>query len=591
MTEEIRHRGPDDAGFELRPGLGFGHRRLAVIDTELSKQPMSSSDGRHLLTYNGEIYNYAELRCELEADGEAFVTHGDTEVLLRLLMKHGIAGLERVNGQFAFAYFDEGEDALWLARDRVGIRPLFHARGNGFLAFASEIKALAPAMNSGFQLEEASLEHYLAHRFVPPPNTLYKGVRALMPGTAIRIQRDGSIVETSYWSFPRMPVDDDREAGDSVERVRELLEDSVELRLRADVPVGVMLSGGLDSTLLAAMVKRARGGGEVLTYTAGFENDEHSELPHARFASQAIGLDHHEVTVSAEDFGDLWQKLTWHRDAPISQASDVAIFQLSGLAREKVKVLLSGEGADELFAGYPKHGVDGYLRIFDVLPAKLRSSVFRRLERALPKRLSRLRILVRALASRSSAERVSSWFGSFTWYERAALHAELGKVLGEELWQSATGDHLSRLLYVDCQGWLSANLLERGDRMLLGNSVEGRVPFLDHRLVELAMTLPANVRKPGKSIVRELAADLVPREILERRKWGFKVPLETWFRGKLREFSHDLLLSRDSFVREFCNREPIEAMLETHDKGRRNESLRIWTLLALEIWHRNTLAV
>jgi asparagine synthase (glutamine-hydrolysing) len=588
MAKNLHHRGPDGDGFQIIGGqVGFGHTRLSIIDLAGSPQPMTSANGPVHLTYNGEIFNYQPRRDELLAAGVQLRTHGDTEVLLETLRRDNLRGLERLNGQFAFAFYDEDSGELLLARDRIGILPLYYAERDGFVAFASEIKALLPALEAP-QLDDDAVEDYLTYRSVPPPNTLFRGIKKLAAGTAIRIGRDGKLRHETWWKLPDQLPERMLDGDEAMQAVDRALEQAVQLRLVADVPVGAYLSGGLDSSLTVALMKKLRDGGEVETFAAGFHDPRYDELPYARQVSDAVGTNHHEIHTTAGDFQELWSKLSWHRDGPISEPADVAIFRIAEYARQHVKVLLSGEGSDELFGGYPKYAYDPKVGKLAAVPTFL----MRAGERMLPGSKFRARQAARALTGRSTAERLQTWFAPFTWYERRQLRSGYGdeRTLGQ--YERCQGDHLRKMLYVDCHTWLADNLLERGDRMSMAASIENRPPFLDHELVELAFRVDSSMKvrgKSGKWIVKEIARRHLPDNIIDRKKVGFRVPLDEWFRGGLKDFVHDLLLGKDAFVSSYLDRKTIEGLLQDHMRRRRNEELRLWTLMGFEVWHRTFL--
>lgn len=588
MAATLGHRGPDGDGFRVFGDVGFGHTRLSIIDLAGSPQPMSSVNGPFHITFNGEIFNYQKIRADLQRRGVPLRTHGDTEVLLETLRIKGIAGLADLNGQFAFGFFDERSGELILARDRMGILPMYYYEGPGFLAFASEVKALLTVMGPP-EIDEEAVEDYLTYGSVPPPRTLFRGVRKLAPGTALHIGRDGNIRKEVYWALPANVDGEYLDGEEAIAEVAQKLRDAVALRLVADVPVGAYLSGGLDSSLIVALMKELRGGSEVQTFAAGFSDPRFDELPYARQVSKAVGTTHHEVMVSAGDFRDLWETLSWHRDGPISQAADVAIFKIAKQARGEVKVLLSGEGSDEIFGGYPKYAFDPRLAPLAGIPARLRVPAFRAVERLLPESKNRVRQAARALTARSTGERMQTWFGPFTWFERSSLRPGYGSFHDPGQWQRAGGDHLRRMLYVDCHTWLADNLLERGDRMSMAASIENRPPFLDHELVELAFRVDSSMKirgTSGKWIVKEIARRHLPANIVDRKKVGFKVPLDEWFRGELKEYMHDLLMGPNSFVSSYLDRRVIQNLLADHIKRRRNEEMRLWTLMGLEVWQR-----
>ncbi len=588
MAAQLAHRGPDGDGFRVFHDVGFGHTRLSIIDVAGSPQPMTSASGPFHITFNGEIFNYQERRDLLARDGVPLRTQGDTEVLLETLRVVGLRGLDRLNGQFAFGYFDERSRELLLARDRLGILPLYYAERPGFVAFASEVKALLPALEPP-QLDDTAVEDYLTYRSVPPPHTLYRGIAKLAPGTAVRIGPDGKLRHETWWSLPAARRGEPLTGDAAIAAVAQQFERAVAGRLVADVPVGAYLSGGLDSSLTVALMKKLRQGGEVQTFAAGFADPRFDELPYAKQVSEAVGTTHHEVHVTAADFQRLWEKLSWHRDGPISEPADVAIFRIAEYARASVKVLLSGEGSDEIFAGYPKYAFEPHLRVLAAVPAFLRVPAMRAAERLLPGSKYRARQAARALTGRDTAERLQTWFAPFTWYERAALRSGYGSLRSPGQYERCAGDHLRRMLYVDCHTWLADNLLERGDRMSMAAGIENRPPFLDHDLVELAFRVDSAMKVKGRSgkwIVKEIARRHLPANIVDRKKVGFRVPLDEWFRGGLKDYAHDLLLGRDAFVSRYFERSPIEAMLQDHMRGRRNEELRLWTLLGFEVWHR-----
>ncbi|HVQ96200.1 MAG TPA: asparagine synthase (glutamine-hydrolyzing) [Mycobacteriales bacterium] len=586
MAERLRHRGPDDIGYWVDGPVGFGHTRLSIIDIAGSSQPMSTPDGRWTVTFNGEILNYREVRERL---AYPFRTKGDTEVLLAAHDGLGLAGVEQLRGQFAYGLWDAVDGALHLFRDRMGILPLYYYADSTVFAFASEIKALLPVIPRP-SVDQDSLPDYLAHRSVPAPFTLVAGVRKLPQGHRLTLAAGGRITVTPYWELPNEPTERRVAPAQAVELVADALTASVAEALIADVPVGAYLSGGLDSSLITALVAKARGGGTVQTYSAGFGDPRVDELPWARRVSGLLGTEHHDVVVTAADFTELWPRLTWHRDAPLSEPADVAVFRLAEMARRDVKVTLSGEGSDELFGGYPKYRAARLVEWAGVLPAGVRAGALGRLERALPARLSRLGILLRAAQAGTAAERMRGWFAPFTEAERARLLGRAPRRANSLApYQRARGDVIRRMLYADSHFWLADNLLERGDRMSMAASLELRPPFLDHRLVELAFSLPSSVKVRGgttKWVVKEVARRYLPADVVDRRKVGFRVPLDSWFRSGLREMAWDLLTGPSSFVADILDRTAVNALLTGHDRAVRDEQARLWTLLSLEVWHR-----
>jgi len=588
MTGLLHHRGPDDTGYWWDGPVGFGHARLSIIDLAGSPQPMTSADGLTHLTFNGEILNYRQLRAELPYP---YRTAGDTEAILASYTNEGLDGVRRLRGQFAYGLYDAKTGDLHLVRDRMGILPLFYYADAKVFAFASELKALLPVLPSP-AVDTDSLHDYLAHRSVPAPHTLVAGVRKLPPACTLTLSRSGRTTVRSYWQLPAEPAYCSVQPEQAVKLVGDALDAAVREALVADVPVGAYLSGGVDSSLITALVARARDGAGVQTYAAGFGDPRNDELPWARRVAAHLGTTHHEVDVTAGDFAELWPKLTWHRDAPLSEPADVAVFRLAKTARRDVKVVLSGEGSDELFAGYPKYRAARAVQALDHVPAASRRSLLDRTERALPARLSRLGIALRAASATDDAERMRGWFAPFTESERDQLLARPPSRPIHNSYQLGRGDIIRRMLYADAHVWLSDNLLERGDRMSMAASLELRPPFLDARLVDLAFTLPSGVkvrRGVTKWVIKEVARRHLPSEVVDRAKVGFRVPLDAWFRGGLRDMAWDMLTGPSSFVGGVFDRTAVAALLAAHDSGQRDEQSRLWTLLSLEVWHRGLL--
>jgi asparagine synthase (glutamine-hydrolysing) len=515
MAKQLTHRGPDDIGFWSDGSIGFAHTRLSIIDLGSSKQPMASQDSRQHLVFNGEILNYRQLRAELPYP---YRTRGDTEVLLAVYQRYGPDGVTRLRGQFAYAIHDteKGETHLW--RDRLGILPLYYYFDDTIFAFASEIKALLLILPN-IRVDEESLHAYLAHRSVPAPYTMLERVHKVPQGHHLVVDAAGRLRTNRYWNLPSRPNPKPISVADAVVRVGETLNEAVREALVADVPVGAYLSGGVDSSLITALAARA--GHSLRTYSAGFGDQRAHELSWARKVAKIVGSDHNEVLVTADDFRESWTKLSWHRDGPLSEPADVAVFRLAQLARRDVKVILSGEGSDELFAGYPKHRFARATRIAGLIPTKLRVAALHVLEPAVQS--ARFGIALRAMAEASYPERMRAWFAPFTAAERAALlaHQPVRDTLAA--YRGGAGDSLHRMLFADAHTWLADNLLERGDRMSMAASLELRPPFLDHRLVELAFHLPSSVkvrRGVTKWVVKEVARQYLPDEVVDRAKIG-----------------------------------------------------------------------
>ncbi|TFD52134.1 asparagine synthase (glutamine-hydrolyzing) [Cryobacterium frigoriphilum] len=589
MARTLAHRGPDDHGFWQAPGVGFAHTRLSIIDLSGSRQPMQSADGRWVITFNGEIFNYRALRASLRYP---FRTDGDTEVILAGVSRHGLGWIENLVGQFAFALHDMSLGTTHLVRDRLGVLPLYYTTTPRQLVFGSEIKAVLASATAQPGVDLLSLDAYLSGRSVPSPDTLFEGIKKLPPAHRATITREGTVRLTRYWQPPAADARGQWTTSAAVDAVDAAVTAAVDSALVADVPVGAYLSGGVDSSLIVAKIAALRPDRRVQTFAAGFGNPATDELPWARRVSEHVGTDHHEVHVDARDFESLWPELTWHRDAPISEPADIAVYRLAQTAGQSVRVVLSGEGGDELFAGYPKYRAARAVSAVTALPAGLRARGVSALEHRLPAALGRARIALRAAGADTRAEQYRTWFAPFTQQERRSL---LGSLPTRALSLGTTGsgrtgnhDVIREMLLADLDGWLPDNLLERGDRMSMAASLELRPPLLDHRLVDLAFRLPSSVKVRGgttKWVLKEVARRSLPAEVVDRRKVGFRVPLGDWFRSGLRDSMWDRLTGADSFVAQTLDRTAVRALLERHDSGRFNEENRIWTLMCLEVWH------
>lgn len=584
MARDLRHRGPDESSVWVGETLGLAHTRLSIIDLSASHQPMQSVDGTWTIAFNGEIFNFRELRKDLDYP---FRTDGDTEVLLAGLTLHGIEFVRRLRGQFAFAAMHHASATLHLVRDRLGVLPLYYQEGSERIVFASEVKAIHTYVDEPPSVDPDSLDAYLTGRSVPAPFTLFRGVRKLQPGHRCEVGPSGESVIHRYWDLP--PVERPKRVAmrELVDETDGAIRDAVEAALVADVPVGSYLSGGVDSSLIVAVMKDLRAGGPVETFAAGFGDPRFDELNWARRVSEYVGTSHHEVVVRPSDFVSQWPKLTWHRDAPVSEPADMAVFRLAELARRHVTVVLSGEGGDELFGGYPKYRFAPWMAAARRVPAPLRSAVGDFLDLRLPQRLARPRIMLRALAAPTELDQYATWFAPFTRAERRTLIG--GEPAADRLRAVPAGtDAVDRMLRHDVASWLADNLLERGDRMSMAASLELRPPLLDHRLAEFAFKLPSALkvrRGTPKWLLKEVARRYLPSEIVDRRKVGFRVPLDDWFRTELRDEAWDRLTGSGSFVASTLDRGAVAALLSRHDSGRYNEESRIWTLLSLEVWH------
>jgi len=601
MLDVMAHRGPDGEGIAVLDAPGgrriyLGHRRLAIIDPVGAAQPMRDEEAGLTLTFNGEIYNFRALRSELEALGHTFTRDSDTQVLLRAYRQWGEGAVARLRGMFAFAIWDAREGKLFLARDRFGEKPLFlREDGNGFY-FASEIKALL-AMGAAAQVDASAVWDYLAFRYVPGPKTLVTGIRKLAPGTCATWHA-GRLTERRYWTAPDQlpsPRPSPKGEGDLVPAFLAKLDEAVELQMVSDVPFGAFLSGGIDSSTIVALMTRHNP--KVKTFSVGFSGPEsaYSELGYASVVARHFRTDHHELTVNPDHLVEHLPRLVSYRDAPVTEPSDIPIYMLAKEASKSVKMVLTGEGSDELLGGYPKHVFERFAAPYQaIIPGSIRHNLIQPLAHSLPYGFRRAKTAITNLNIEDWPERYARWFGACSNAERESLstlrvngHAFGGFVPPFD--SDPRASTLRRILYADQTSWLPDNLLERGDRMTMAASIESRVPFLDHELAEHVSRLPDRCRVRGfttKWILRRAAARIIPPAILERPKVGFRVPVNRWFRGPMRDFVFDHLKGPQSRTRCYYDGRVLDRALDEHVAGRQNHEKLIWALLNLEIWHR-----
>jgi asparagine synthase (glutamine-hydrolysing) len=593
----IAHRGPDGEGLRAfrdaatRHHVMLGHRRLAIIDPSGAAQPMCDDEAGLALTFNGEIYNFRELRAELLGYGHRFRRDSDTEVLLRAYQQWGRDAVHRLRGQFAFALWDRDQGRLMLARDRYGEKPLYLLEHGGGLYFASEIKALLALPAAAPAVDLGAVWDYLAYRYVPGPKTLFERIRKLPPASWAVWQR-GRLVERRYWHAPdrcaRKGVVSEE---DAVQGFGERLEQAVKLQMVSDVPFGAFLSGGLDSSTVVALMRKHSD--QVRTFSVGFADERYSELGYAAEVAQHFGTTHHELRVDPAHLMELLPRLVGYRDAPVSEPSDIPIYMLAREAAKSVKMVLTGEGSDEILGGYPKHVAERYTRGVQWLPAVLRRGLLKPLAAALPYGFRRVKTALANLVIDDPRERYVRWFGALDHAERDKLATHVNGAHparpGPPFDAEPHNSRLRSILYFDQTSWLPDNLLERGDRMTMAASIEARVPFLDHRLAEYVSTLPDEYRVRGlrtKWILREAARRLIPERILNRPKVGFRVPVNEWFRGPMREYLSDHLLGSGSRTRDYYHAPELGRLVKEHFDGRQNREKLLWTLLNLELWHR-----
>jgi asparagine synthase (glutamine-hydrolysing) len=590
MCAAMVHRGPDDEGTVQMDGVSLGIRRLAIIDLEGGHQPMHNEDSTVWVVQNGEIYNHLELRKLLIAAGHSFNTQSDTEVLVHGYEEWGGEMVERLNGMFAFAVLDRRNGAVLLARDRMGIKPLHYAIDGERLVFASELKALLrdPALRRG--IDPAALDDYLAYEFVPSPNSIVRGINKLQPGhTLTWSMADSTHRLRRYWS-PQLNLDGAGGRGlqEECENLQTVLRESVRKELISDVPLGVFLSGGIDSSAVAAMM--AQLGGEVKSFSVGFADRSFDESAHARMVARHLGTEHHELTLEPGMLLDLVPRLPDLLDEPLGDASIIPTYLLSEFARRHVKVALGGDGGDELFAGYPTLQAHRLASYYLKAPRALREGLVEPVVRRLPVSRGNLSFDFRAKrfvsgAAYPTAERHQRWMGSFDREERTALLAR--EVRHHDL-DLTDADPLNQALLLDMRLYLENDILVKLDRASMMASLEGRVPLLNNDFVEYATHLPLNMKLRGlrsKFLLKRALRGILPDAILNRPKKGFGIPVAHWFRGPLKEQMLSVL-SPERIAREgFFDPGAVKRLIGDHLDGRRDNRKQLWTLFAFELWH------
>lgn len=597
MATVIAHRGPDDEGFfetatQLgKHRVGLAHRRLSIIDMSTGHQPLGNEDGSIQIVFNGEIYNFQALRAELEAKGHRFATHSDTEAIVHAYEEWGDDCVTRFRGMFAFAIWDAPRQRLFLARDRFGKKPLFMMESGDSLLFASEIKSLLAFPGTSASVDTTAVWDYLAYRYVPAPATLFSGIRKLMPGS-VAVWEKGSVTESCYYQpSDRLPLQEATSLDDPVGAFLEKLDEAVAIRMISDVPFGAFLSGGIDSSAIVGLMSR-HSSTPVKTFSVGFSESAYSELGYAKTIADQFKTDHRELTVSQDHLMEHLSALVRFRDAPVAEPSDIPIYLLAKEARKTVKMVLTGEGSDEFLGGYPKHVFERYVSAYQRVPGSIRQGLIEPLIGALPYRFRRAKTGFVNLGLERFDERMPRWFGALSTRERDALAAvrlPAKTVDGVQFDTPSDNSSLRRILYFDQTSWLPDNLLERGDRMTMAASLEARMPFMDHELAAFVSGLPDEYRVRGgtsKWILREAMKRLLPAEILERPKMGFRVPVNEWFRGGMRDYLYDHLTGSDSHTANYYNRSALLGLLKEHIEGRQNHEKVLWTLLSLEVWHR-----
>jgi asparagine synthase (glutamine-hydrolysing) len=598
MADAIQHRGPDDEGYYLSGPIGFGFRRLSIIDLNTGHQPISNEDGTVWIVFNGEIYNYQELRQYLQAKGHIFKTQTDTEVIVHLYEEFGELCVEKLRGMFAFAIWDNRQKVLFIARDRVGIKPLYYCLSDKSLIFGSEIKAILANPEVKPEVIPEMVDRFLTFYYVPGEETLFRNIFKLAPGSSMLV-KGGKATIRQYWDLHFQPSEGNLQ--ETEHKLLTLLEECVRMHMISDVPVGFLLSGGVDST---AMLGLAVGKTDrpLSSFTLGFSApDTIDERPYATLAAQRYGSEHHEMTISSTEFADFLPKYTWHMEEPVCEPTAVALYYVSRLAKDFVKVLISGEGGDEAFAGYPNYRNMFWLERLKRIAKPLNgafSSGLSLINRVVgSQKLGKYALLMNLPLESYYYSRISGPNSFFNSHTKDLYSKDFAHVANKEFSVRPVSRYfgnrektspLNQMLYVDTKTSLPDDLLLKADKMTMANSVELRVPLLDHKLLEFAATLPDNFKIRGfntKYIAKRTLRGRVPQEILDRKKVGFPVPFGSWLRIELKDLANDLLLSRESMARGYFNRNCLENLIREHSKSG-NFPKEILSLMSLELWHR-----
>jgi asparagine synthase (glutamine-hydrolysing) len=605
MCDVMAHRGPDDQGAFVQGPIGLGIRRLSIVDLTTGHQPISNEDGTIWLVFNGEIYNHLALREQLIARGHRYRTHSDTETIVHLYEEYGRDCVQHLRGMFAFAIWDSKQKRLFVARDRLGIKPLYYCATRGRLLFGSEIKVLLahPSMRPRF--DRAALPEFLAFGYLSGQETFYEDIRKLMPGHTLEVDQTGELTIRPYWDLQMSEPDRSHDEAYYVRTYRDLLEQSVNSHLMSDVPLGVFLSGGLDSSAVAALMTKIRRE-PIETFSVGYPEHAYSELPYARTVARHLNSVHHEVSVTSQEFFDALPKLIWHENEPIAWPSSVSLYFVARLARERVKVVLTGEGSDETLAGYSRYAFTLKNAGFDRFYRGFVSSLIRRGIRDFIGtsnwiKASARRKLSHTFLGADGESWTSFYFDNFfSAFNQPDQRGLLTESVAEEFadgaayrnvlayWEHSSGELLQRLLYTDIKTYL-VELLMKQDNMSMAASIESRVPFLDHVLVEWAMQVPAGIeihRMAGKQILKKAMEDLLPNSIIYRPKLGFPTPWSGWLAGPRLDWIESLLLEPRTVGRGYFKPSAVQKLFLEHRAKYRDHYDRIWRLLNLELWQR-----
>lgn len=598
MASVLRHRGPDGEGFYIEKGIGLGHRRLSIIDIAGGAQPIANEDHSLQVIFNGEIYNFIELREELSGKGHVFKTQSDTEVILHAYEQWGLDCVDKFNGMFAFALWDNNRRTLLLARDHLGIKPLYYVNLGDRVLFASEIKALLIDPACPKEVDLAALGELFTLRYIPSPDTLFHRIKKLPPGHCMILGAHGAEVKR-YWTWTPRISEGVSEAG-LIEQYQWLVDDAVRLQMRSDVPVGLFLSSGVDSGMLLAMM-RGHAGDAIRTFTIGFEQGEQSnETDDARAMAEAFGAEHTELIVSPEDYQEYYDRYLEDIEEPVGNETAAAFYFVSRLASRKVKVALTGQGADEPWAGYPRHIGARVSSFYSRLPVFLTQS----LANGVPEYFRKNEQVKRGIMSLGERDVLKRFIKIYSFFDEQMKRnlfqpwlADVVSTDGREAQCALRGlqtdvqnlDPLSQMLYIDTRANLPDDLLMVGDKTSMANSIEARVPFLDRRIIEFIETLPPRLRMRnfvGKYLHKKAALKWLSPVVVYRKKKGFANPIDQWLRGRMRDFVNFCLLSDESAVGKYFSRQYMKELIRKHESNEQHHLRHIYLLMSFELWHQ-----
>ncbi len=600
MTKAIIHRGPDSDGFHAEPGIGLGMRRLAIIDVEGGDQPIPNEDESLWVIFNGESHNFPELYADLVKKGHEFRTRSDTECILHLYEEYGDDCVNHLRGQAAFALWDRKNKKLLLARDRMGKKPLYYTIQDGTLHFASELSALLVSLPQTPEINLEAIDLYLSLQYIPDPLTAYRGIYKLPPAHRL-VWQNGAAKLERYWDYTYQPKHTASEE-ELIEELRTLLKESVKMRLISDVPLGAHLSGGIDSSIIVALMAELSDA-PVKTFSVGFEEEAFSELDYARAMAQRYSTDHYEFILKYGDVPSTLEKITYHFGEPFADSSAIPLYHISKMTREHVTVVINGDGGDEDFAGYQRYWLDRYANLYTRAPHFLSRGLIPSIAGMLPDNsnrpvgqsfvngLKRLHQLPE-IDSRASILRWGSFFSpnqrAKLWKKEFLFKSDNAQALLADRFDAAEGSYLDKTLYADLHTYLPGDLLVKADRMAMAASIEARSPFLDHKMVEWSARVPDQFKvrgRSGKYLLKKAFANYLPENVRKHRKQGFGIPLGAWFRGPLQDWSRELLLGNG--LNQWFEKNTINALFNEHRSGRMDHGKRLYALTMLALWAKS----